>query len=146
MTRTKKSPTPSPAKTIGAEPQVATPKEATVAECIAVPVVDLDADATATPEQREAGSALAWLCQGDRPDDVTNLAMDGRTELAARVAKALGPAGDDDGVTASVLTDLVIRDLIARLTPEKVLAAIRSRPRLAVGTRRFLAMCEAARG
>jgi len=100
-------------------------------ETVSVPVVAIDADAGAPPEVREAGSALVWLCQDDRDEEVTELAMDARNALAERVYEALGRP---DGEAASVLADIAVRHVISGLTAEAVL--VRTHPELVLEARR----------
>lgn len=111
-------------------------------ERIPVPVVTIDADAGAPPEVREAGSALVWLCQNDRDEEVTELAMDSRNALAERVYEALGRP---DGEAASVLTDVAVRHVVSGLTAEAVLVLVRTRPELVLEARRNVETLRAER-
>jgi hypothetical protein len=110
---------------------------------IDVPLVTIDADATATPNQREAGSALVWLSSDGREEDVTELVMDARNDLAARVHETLA---SPEGELASIMTDLAVRHVIRGLTPEVVTALLRSHPELVLEAKRHAEATERARG
>jgi hypothetical protein len=107
---------------------------------VSVPLVAIDADATASPEQREAGSALAWLSADGREDDVTDLVLAARSDLVVRVQEALGtPAGE----MAEVMADLAVRHVVRGLTPEAVTDLLRSHPELVLEAKRHVERAEA---
>lgn len=146
--RTKESSAPSTAKKTGAELARESPKGSAPSvapsrrETVPVPVLAIDADAGVPPKIREAGSALVWLCQDDRDEDVTGLAMDARNALAEAVDRALGsPVGD----AASVLTDIAVRHVVSSLTAEAVLVLVQTKPELVLEARRRVEKARAAR-
>jgi len=102
-------------------------------ETVSVPVVAIDADAATSPKVREAGSALAWLCQDGRDEAVTLLAMDATKALTDEVHAALG---QPDGEAASVLTDIAVWHVVSGLTADAVLNFARSHPELVIEAKR----------
>lgn len=110
---------------------------------IPVPLVTVDADAVHPSKVREAGSALTWLSSEGRDEDVTELVMDARNDLAERVHEALA---SPEGEVASVMTDIAVRHVISKLTGAQVLEMVQSHPELVLEARRHVETVERERG
>ena len=123
-TRTKKSPTPSPAKMTGAGPASETRK-------------GLDGPSVAPYLKAWFGlpvdAILATLAEDGRDEDVTLLAMDATKALTDRVHASLG---SPKGELASVMTDIAVRHLVSNLTGLDVIAMVQTRPGLVLEARR----------
>lgn len=76
---------------------------------------------------------LATLAEDGRDEDVTELAMEARNALAAKVHASLG---SPKGELASVMTDIALRHLVSNLTSLDVIALVQSRPGLVLEARR----------
>lgn len=87
-------------------------------------------------------AVLASLAEDGREEDVTELMMEARNDLARRVDASLG---SPDGEVASVMTDIAVRHVLANLAGLEVIATVQSRPELVVETRRAVAALEARR-
>lgn len=130
--RTKKSPTPTPAKVTGAElaketlrgsgPSVAPSLEA----WFGLPV----------------DAILATLAEDGRDEDVTELAMEARNALARKVHASLG---SPKGELASVMTDIAVRHLVSNLTGLDVVAMVQTRPGLVMEASRGVEALRAKR-
>lgn len=110
---------------------------------VTVPLLTVTADAVHPPKVREAGSALTWLSSEGRDEDVTELVMDARNDLAERVHETLA---SPEGEVASVMTDLALRHIIRGLTAEAVTVLLQSHPELVLEARRHVETVERERG
>lgn len=88
-------------------------------------------------------AVLVALAEDGREEDVTDLMMEARGALGQRVHASLG---SPDGEVASVMTDIVVRHILANLTGLEVIATVQSRPELVLATRKSVAAIEARRG
>lgn len=111
----------------------------------------LAADATKGPNETPKGSGprvapslkawfglpvdaiLATLAEDGRDEDVTELAMTARNDLARKVHASLGSPKSE---LASVMTDIAVRHVVSNLTSLDVIAMVQSRPGLVMEARR----------
>jgi len=85
---------------------------------------------------------LATLAEDGRDEDVTELAMRARNDLALKVHASLG---SPKGELASVMTDIAVRHLVSNLTSLDVIAMVQSRPGLVMEARRGVEALRAKR-
>lgn len=109
---------------------------------VLVPVVTIDADAGASPKARAAGTALVRLACDAEYEFVTDLAMDARNALEDAVSVTMVAP---DSYLPSVLTDIVIRHVVSKLTGPEVLAMIQADPEVVLEAERLVEELKAAR-
>lgn len=85
---------------------------------------------------------LATLAEDGRDKDVTELAMEARSDLARKVHASLG---SPKGKLASVMADIAVRHLVSNLTSLDVIAMVQSRPGLVLEARRGVEALQAKR-
>ncbi len=85
---------------------------------------------------------LATLAEDGRDEDVTELAMTARNDLARKVHASLGSPKSE---LASVMTDIAVRHLVSNLTSLDVIAMVQSRPGLVMEARRGVEALRAKR-